>query len=100
MADRRRKHINQAEEAQKRRDFMLTVPNSPLELAEMVSTLRKFSLLTQAEFSSKIGIGLRVLKEIEAGRGNPTIETLNKIGRPFGLAVALIKPPSSYSRLS
>lgn len=93
MADRRRKHIDQAEEALKRREFFMAMPASPLELGEMVRTLRRFSLLTQAEFANKVSIGLKVLKEIEAGRGNPTVETLNKIGRPFGLGVSLVRLP-------
>lgn len=95
MADKRFKHTGTEDETKRRREFLMSIPAAPRELGEMVRSLRKFSRLTQSEFASHVGVAINVLKEIERGRGNPTIETLHKIGRPFGLQVSLIRPPPS-----
>jgi DNA-binding XRE family transcriptional regulator len=47
--------------------------------------------MTQIEYAEKIlKIYPRVLMEIERDRGNPTLETLVKIARPFGLKVGFV----------
>jgi DNA-binding XRE family transcriptional regulator len=91
MADKRLKRARTEEETIRRREFMTAIPSASQELGDMVRSLRKFSRLTQAEFASRIGIAVNILKEIERGRGNPTIETMNKIGKPFGLQVSLVR---------
>jgi len=91
MADKRLKRIGTEEETNRRREFMMSIPSASQELGEMVRSLRRFSRLTQVEFASRIGVALNSLKEIEQGRGNPTIETMNKIGKPFGLRVSLVR---------
>jgi DNA-binding XRE family transcriptional regulator len=91
MADKRFKHIGTEEETLRRREFLTSIPTSPQELGEMVRSLRKFSRLTQVEFALRVGVAVNILKEIERGRGNPTIETLNKIGKPFGLQASLVR---------
>lgn len=93
--DKRRKLPRTESDILFRREFMMSLPTAPADLSVLVKTLRKISLLTQEEFSCHVGIGINVLKAIESGRGNPTIETLNKIGKPFGLGVSLArrKPP-------
>lgn len=91
MADKRFKHIDTDEETARRREFLMSIPTTPHELGELVRSLRKFSRLTQTEFASRVGIAINILKEIERGRGNPTIETLNKIGKPFGLHASLVR---------
>ena len=37
-----------------------------------------------------VGIATRILAEVELDHGNPTLETLNKIGRPFGYEVGFV----------
>lgn len=46
--------------------------------------------LSQTKFAKMLGLPTRTIAEIEAGTANPTIETLNKIGRPFGLVAGLV----------
>jgi DNA-binding XRE family transcriptional regulator len=54
--------------------------------------MRKIVGLTQAEYAEKVlKIYPRVLLEIEKDRGNPTLETLEKIARPFGLKVGFVR---------
>ena len=31
------------------------------------------------------GVGLRTLKQFESGKGNPTLDTLNKLGNALGM---------------
>jgi len=37
-----------------------------------------------------VGIAPRILAAIERVEGNPTIDTLNKVGRPFGYKVGFV----------
>jgi DNA-binding phage protein len=38
--------------------------------------------------------------EIEKDRGNPTLETLEKVARPFGLKVGFVRRPGSDAVMS
>ena len=54
--------------------------------------MRKVAGLTQAEFAERIAkVSPGALAQIETDRGNPTIETLNKVGAAFGLEVGFIR---------
>ena len=52
--------------------------------------MRRISRLTQPEFAKHRGISLGALKQIEAGTGNPTIDTLEKIGEIFAVRVGFV----------
>jgi transcriptional regulator with XRE-family HTH domain len=41
--------------------------------------------VTQETLADLSGVGLRTLKQFESGKGNPTAETLNKLGNALGL---------------
>lgn len=45
---------------------------------------------TQVQFAEMLGLSRRALIALEAGRGNPSVHMLNKIGRPFGLTVGFM----------
>ncbi|MBI1921427.1 MAG: helix-turn-helix transcriptional regulator [Geobacter sp.] len=63
-----------------------------LTLGQATRRMRKIVGLTQVEYAEKVlKIYPRVLMEIEKDRGNPTLETLEKIARPFGLTVGFIR---------
>lgn len=53
------------------------------QLKERRETL-KISQETLAELS---GIGLRTLKQLESGKGNPTIATLQKLSETLGMEI-------------
>jgi DNA-binding XRE family transcriptional regulator len=62
-----------------------------LTLGEAARRMRKIVRMTQKEYAEKIlRIYPRVLMAIERDQGNPTLETLNKIGAPFGLQVSFV----------
>lgn len=59
-----------------------------VELPEAVRRMRLITGLTQAEFAARIaGISSSALAQIERGESNPRLDTLNKIGRAFGLVI-------------
>lgn len=63
-----------------------------LTLGQATRRMRKIVGLTQVEYAEKVlKIYPRVLMEIEKDRGNPTLETLEKIARPFGLKVGFVR---------
>jgi len=60
-----------------------------IDIRDATSRMRKIIGLTQADYAKKVAkISPRILSEFENGAGNPTIDTLEKIGKPFGLTVS------------
>lgn len=67
-----------------------------VDIREATRRMRKIIGLTQADYAKKVaGISPRILSEFERGTGNPTIDTLEKIGKPFGLKVSF-QPPQAW----
>lgn len=63
-----------------------------LTLGQATRRMRKMIGLTQAEYATKIlKIFPRVLMDIENDRGNPTLETLEKVARPFNLKISFVR---------
>jgi len=80
-----KKQLDTALEKQQLRE---AIESGEISLGEAVKRMRKISGMNQKAFAQKIvGVSPRVLAEIELGRANPTVETLNKIGRAFGYKV-------------
>jgi DNA-binding XRE family transcriptional regulator len=46
--------------------------------------------LRQEQFASMCKISLRTLRQIEQDDGNPTIQTLNQVFKPFGMRVGIV----------
>lgn len=68
------------------------ISNGSLTISEATRKMRKIVGLTQKEYAEKIlKIYPRVLSDIENGKGNPTLETLEKIAKPFGLQVGFLR---------
>lgn len=61
-----------------------------LRLPEAVADIRKGFGMTQEEFAKTLSLTRRQVAEIEAGTANPTLETLEKIGRLFGFGVGFV----------
>lgn len=67
-----------------------------LGTADAVRLMQRISGLTQPEFAQHRGVSVQALRQIVAGKGNPTVETLNKIAAVFGLEVGFVpkaRPP-------
>lgn len=88
----RTKKIEDKETARARRaELYEAVAHGRISLQEAVRQMRKVSRLTQAEFAAHCGVSTKVIKAIEGGHGNPTVQTLNRIGGFFGLEVAFVR---------
>jgi len=77
--------------ANAKRELVNAIANNELTLGEAVRRMRKISGMNQKAYAERIvGIAPRILAAIERDEGNPTIDTVNKIGRPFGYSVGFV----------
>lgn len=60
-----------------------------LLLIEQIKERRKVLDITQETLAEISGVGLRTLKQFESGKGNPTLETLQKLCDALGLEMKL-----------
>jgi transcriptional regulator with XRE-family HTH domain len=58
-------------------------------LIKIVKERRDTLKVTQESLAQLSGVGLRTLKQFESGKGNPTLQTLQKIVDVLGLEVSL-----------
>lgn len=75
---------------EERRYFYETLATHQWSLAQTIKEMRKITQLTQIEFARKLGIAPRIIIDIERGKGNPTLKTLQKIGKLFGLELGFV----------
>jgi len=59
------------------------------ELVKIIKERRDALKVTQESLAQLSGVGLRTLKQFESGKGNPTLQTLQKIADVLGLEVSL-----------
>jgi predicted transcriptional regulator len=81
--------VTKEERAALRRELYARVDRGEVGLVEAVRTMRKIIAKTQVEYARLVGVSPRVLKELERGVGNPTLDTIRKILRPFRLDVGV-----------
>jgi putative transcriptional regulator len=60
------------------------VERGGLPVAETVRRMREAMGLTQQRFGEVFKLTERQVWELENGKANPTIETLTRLGKPFG----------------
>lgn len=60
------------------------------EIFNMVKARRESLHVTQETLAQLSGVALRTLKQFESGKGNPTLQTLQKLGDALGLEVTVI----------
>ncbi|WP_370408992.1 helix-turn-helix domain-containing protein [Tenacibaculum dicentrarchi] len=61
-----------------------------MHLIEIIKNRRENLNVTQEMLADLSGVGLRTLKQFESGKGNPTLETLNKLGAALGVELTFI----------
>lgn len=59
------------------------------DLSQDIKERRRVLEISQEDLSALSGVGLRTLKAIESGRGNPTLQTLNDLVNVLGMEVKL-----------
>ncbi len=85
-----RAKLSKQEKLERRKVVALKARSGQLKLPGAVREIRQSIGLTQQEFADKFGLTTRQLIELEKGRGNPTIETLQKVCQPFGFVVGFV----------
>ena len=58
-------------------------------LIQTIKMRREILQVSQETLAELTGVGLRTLKQLESGRGNPTLSTLQKIADVLGMEVCL-----------
>lgn len=59
------------------------------ELIKTIKARRVVLRVTQETLAELSGVGLRTLKQFESGKGNPTLQTVQKIADVLGMEVCL-----------
>lgn len=60
-----------------------------LLMIDQIKVRRKVLAISQETLAEISGVGLRTLKQFESGKGNPTLETLQKLCDALGLEIKL-----------
>ena len=63
------------------------IPSSDIPLSEQIKRMRQIARKSQVEYAKMLGIAPRIIIDLENEKGNPTLSTLNKIGKPFGYKI-------------
>jgi DNA-binding XRE family transcriptional regulator len=92
--DKRKKPLPKDLARAERMQFYDDIEAGKLSLQQAVKKMRAISGMTQPEFAQHCEVSVRVIKEIEAGRGNPTVKSLNQIAKIFALEVAFRRTPA------
>lgn len=58
-------------------------------IEDKVKARREVLNVTQEQLAEISGVGLRTLKQFESGKGNPTLQTLQKLANALGMEVKL-----------
>ena len=59
------------------------------ELFQTIKARREMLQVTQETLAELSDVGLRTLKQLESGKGNPTLQTLQKLADVLGMEVCL-----------
>jgi DNA-binding XRE family transcriptional regulator len=60
-----------------------------MHVTQTIRQRRKVLQITQQTLAELSGIGLRTIKELETGQGNPTLEVLEKVAGTLGMELVL-----------
>jgi len=79
--------------ARMKESLYLDLASGDIDIRRATVRMRRILGMNQKEYAHKVaGISPRILAEFENGSGNPTLATLEKIARPFGLKVTFLPP--------
>lgn len=89
---------NKAARNKIRTELYEAVDSDNISLRDAVRTIRRISGLSRTDYAAKVGVAERTLKEFEQGRGNPTIETVNKMLRGSGLELGVRRVKGAFGK--
>lgn len=73
-----------------RRQLHAGLVEGSLEIPEALKMLRKVLGKSQQDYALMVGVSKKVIADLELGKGNPTIATLNRLFAPLGFKVGLV----------
>lgn len=80
-----------------RKELASLVPEYRESLPEVLRRMRFIARLSQAEYAKLCRVSLGTLSKIEAGVTDPTLSTLEKLLKPFGFTVGVVRNPAAWS---
>ena len=81
---------NPARSAEARREMLRSAFRGELRWSDAIKRMRLSLGMSQEGFGRMFGISRRRIVELETGKANPTVETLVRIGKPFGLVPGFV----------
>ncbi|NJM10291.1 MAG: XRE family transcriptional regulator [Bdellovibrionaceae bacterium] len=72
-----------------RRKLVADVESGGITIGEALVMARAILNKNQADYAKSCGNQQKIIANIEMNRGNPTIETINKLFAPVGLSIGL-----------
>lgn len=85
--------VTARESAAARRELLASAFQGKLRWSDAIIRMRLSLGKTQEEFGQMFYLSRRQVIDLEKGKGNPRLETLTRIGRPFGLVIGFIPRP-------
>lgn len=77
---------------QLRRSVESRVPRVDSDIGALIRDMRLVLKQSQAEYARTCGVAVRVLAEIESGKGNPGIRTVERLLAPYGFQLGVVRP--------
>ena len=59
-----------------------------MSLAEVIKSRRKTLAISQQDLAEMAGVGLATIKDIERGKGNPSMGTVSRIMEVLGMEIS------------
>ena len=90
----KKRPLTREESLARHREIALRAGRGELRLPDAIRAIREAEGLTQAAFAERVGLTRMQLLDLEKGRGNPKLETLQRICGPFGLEIGFVPRPT------
>ena len=75
-----------------RKELFEGIDNGELTIGQAARRMRKTLGMNRKIYAEQVlKISHDALQDIETGKGNPTLKTLQKVGKPFGLEVGFVR---------
>ena len=68
---------------------MFTLMNIKPAISDQIRDRRKQLGISQRDLAEIAGVSLHTLSDLESGRGNPTVATLQRVLAPLGLVLSV-----------
>lgn len=84
------RNLSTAEIDAMRENLAALIPPAQADIGALIKTMRLATRRSQAEYARLCKVAPRVLADIEAGKRNVQVETLEKLLRPFGYRIGVV----------